>query len=144
MNKLKITGLITIIAGVPGLGGFWLIGHLGNFPLAAKIIVINAIFFRGICGTLGGILIWRGSKWGYYLTAMTWMYLIVVSFLTIIQLYNNGIMFTYGFLSENYSTFGRRFLYSLLKIVVGAPILYILLRSKWKTFQIVDKEEGGS
>jgi len=141
VNKLKITGLITIIAGVPGLGGFWLIGQLGNFPLAAKIIVINAIFFRGICGILGGILILRGSKWGYYLTAITWMYLIVVSFLTIIQLYNNGITFTYGFLSENYSTFGRRFLYSLLKIAVGAPILYIILRSKLKTFQI--NEKGG-
>ncbi len=127
MKKRKIIGLLTILAGLPGLGGFWLIGQLDNFPLLATVIVFNAIFFRGICGTVGGILIWRGSKWGYYLTLITWLYLIVVSVLTLNQLYNNGIVLSYGFLEENYSSFGRPFLLSSLKILFGIPIVHVVL-----------------
>ncbi|MEK6224389.1 MAG: hypothetical protein N2A97_05965 [Thermodesulfobacteriales bacterium] len=127
MKKRKIIGLLTILAGLPGLGGFWLIGQLDTFPLLATVIVFNAIFFRGICGTVGGILIWRGSKWGYYLTLITWLYLIVVSVLTLSQLYNNGIVLSYGFLEENYSSFGRPFLLSSLKILFGIPIVHVVL-----------------
>jgi len=125
--------MLTVLAGLPGLGGFWLLGRLGDFPVAATIIVINAIFFRGLCGVVGGILIWRGSKWGYYLTLITWLYLVVVSILTINQLYNQGLIISYGFLAENYSTFGRRFLYSLLKLAFGVPMVYIVFNSILKT-----------
>jgi hypothetical protein len=127
LKKQRIIGLLTILAGLPGLGGFWLIGQLDNFPLLATVIVFNAIFFRGICGTVGGILIWRGSKWGYYLTLITWLYLIVVSVLTLNQLYNNGIIISYDFLEENYSSFGRSFLLSSLKILFGIPIVHVVL-----------------
>jgi len=115
------------------------LGRLGDFPVAATIVVINAIVFRGLCGTAGGVLIWRGSKWGYYLTLITWLYLVVVSILTITELYNSGIMISYGFLSENYSTFGRRFLYSVLKLAAGLPIIYILFNSILKTSITVEK-----
>jgi uncharacterized membrane protein len=144
VNKFKITGLLTFIAGVPGLGGFWLIGYLGNFPLAAKIIVINAIFFRGICGTLGGILIWRGSKWGYYLTLISWIYLVVVSFLTLNQLSSQGIVISYGFLQENYSSIGRPFLFAILKIIFGIPIIYIVFNGLKNIRKTIRSEEAGS
>ncbi len=126
---------MTVLAGLPGLGGLWLLGLLSNFPLAATIIVINAILFKGLCGVVGGILIWRGSKWGYYLTLITWIYLIVVSILTIIQFYNNGIEFSYAFLVENYSSYGRRFIYSIVKIIVGVPIVYLVLNIILKSYQ---------
>ncbi len=132
MNKQKTIGLITILAGLPAIGGFWLIGYLENFPLTATIIVINAIIFRAICGTVGGILIWRGSKWGYYLTLLCWLYLIVVSLLTLIQLYDNGIVLSYGFLEQNYSSFGRPFLFSVLKIAFGIPIVHIVIKNLFR------------
>ena len=72
-------------------------------------------------------MIWRGSKWGYYLTLITWLYLIVVSVLTLNQLYNNGIIISYDFLEENYSSFGRSFLLSSLKILFGIPIVHVVL-----------------
>lgn len=115
------------------MGGLSLIGQIGSFPLAAKIIVGNSIFFKGVCGTVGGILIWRGSKWGYYLTLVCWLYLIVVSFLTLIQLHNNGIEISYGFIQENFSNFGRPFMISVLKIVVGIPIIHIVINSLLKS-----------
>ena len=117
------------MAGLPGLGGFWLLGNLSDFPVAATIIVINAIVFRGICGVVGGILIWRGIKWGHYLTLITWLYLVVVAILTINQQYNQGLILSHSFLSENYSTFGRRFLYSALKLAAGLPIVYIVINN---------------
>ena len=129
MKKQKIIGLITILAGLPAIGGFWLIGYLENFPLAATIIVINAIIFRAICGTIGGILIWRGNRWGYYLTLLCWLYLIIVSVLTLIQLYDNGIVLSYGFLEQNYSSFGRPFLLSVLKIAFGIPIVHVVINN---------------
>lgn len=133
MKKRRIIGLITILAGLPGLGGFWLIGQLDNFPLMATVIVFNAIFFRGLCGAVGGILIWRGSKWGYYLTLITWLYLIAVSILTFNQLYNGGIVLSYGFLEENYSSFGRPFLMSLFKMLLGIPIVHYVLNDLLKS-----------
>ena len=126
MKKRKFIGLFTIVAGLPGLAGLWLIGQLGDLPLAAKVIVFNAIFFRGICGSVGGILIWRGGKWGYYLCLITWLYLVVVSVLTIFQLYNSGLSISFDLLDQDYSNFGRPFLISLLKIVFGIPIIYII------------------
>lgn len=136
MNKQKIIGFITILAGLPAIGGFWLIGQLDNFPLTATIIVVNAIIFRAICGTVGGILIWRGSRWGYYLTLLCWLYLILVSFLTLIQLYDNGIVLSYGFLEQNYSSFGRPFLLSVLKIIFGIPIVHIVINNLLRAHKI--------
>ena len=127
MKKRKIIGLLTILAGLPGLGGLLLLDRLDSYPLAAIIVVVNAIVIRGICGTLGGILIWRGSKWGYYLSLITWLYLVVVSILTFAQLYGSGAVLSFGFLKENYSSFGRPFLLSLLKVLFGLPVIHLIL-----------------
>lgn len=118
--------------------------RLSEFPADATIIVINAIFFRGLCGAVGGILIWRGIKWGYYLTLITWLYLIVVSILTINQLYNEGFLFQFGFLLENYSSFGRRFLYSALKLAAGLPIVYIVVNSILNNYQTKEEKQISS
>ncbi len=127
MKKRKIIGLLTILAGLPGLGGILLLDRLDSYPTAAVIVVVNAIVIRGICGTFGGILIWRGSKWGYYLCLITWLYLIVVSILTFAQLYDSGVVLSFGFLKEHYSSFGRPFLLSFVKVLFGLPIVHIIL-----------------
>lgn len=120
----KLIGLITAAAGLPGLAGIYLLYKLGNLPAGAVIVVLNAALFKGICGTAGGILIWRGRRWGYYLTAVTWIYLVVVSMLTLIRLYHDGIVLDIDFLSENFSSYGKALLWSAGKIILGMPILY--------------------
>jgi len=134
VEKRKITGLLTILAGLPGLAGLLLLDRLDSYPLAAVIVVVNAIAIRGICGTLGGILIWRGNKWGYYLSLITWLYLVVVSILTFAQLYDNGVILSFGFLKENYTSFGRPFLLSLLKVLFGLPIILIILNDLLRAY----------
>jgi len=121
------------LAGLPGLGGLLLLDRLDSYPSAAIIVVINAIVIRGICGTLGGVLIWRGNTWGYYLSLITWLYLVVVSILTFTQLYDNGIVLSFGFLKEHYSSFGRPLLLSLLKVLFGLPLIHIILNDLLRT-----------
>jgi hypothetical protein len=136
VKKRKIIGLLTILAGLPGLGGLLLLDRLDSYPSAAVIVVVNAIVIRGICGTFGGILIWRGSKWGYYLSLVTWLYLVAVSILTFTQLYDSGVLLSFDFLKEHYSRFGRPFLLSFLKVFFGLPILYIILNDLLRTHDL--------
>lgn len=127
MSKKTIVVVITLIAGLSGLGGLSLLGQIGEFPNFAKVIIINSIVFRGFCGLIGGVLLWRGNKWGYRLTLICWIYLILTSVLTINQLYSGGLILSYEFLQQNYAAFGRPFLISILKIVLGIPIIHFVI-----------------
>jgi len=125
----KAVGLITIVAGIPGLGALLLAGMFGDFPLPAKMVVLNSFVLRGVCGTIGGILLWRGSKWGYYLSLVAWLYLVTVSVLTLFGLFDKGLILSLSFLQENYPNFGRPFLRSVIKIILGIPIIYLIFKS---------------
>jgi hypothetical protein len=125
----KALGLITIVAGLPGLGALLLIGMFGDFPLPAKMVVINSFVLRGVCGTLGGILLWRGSRWGYYLSLITWLYLVTVSVLTLSDLFDKGLILSLSFLQENYPNFGKPFARSIIKIILGIPIIYFIFKA---------------
>lgn len=128
----KAVGLITIVAGLPGLGALLLIGMFSDFPLAAKMVVINSFVLRGLSGVVGGILLFRGSRWGYYLSLIAWLYLVTVSVLTILDLFDKGLALTFSFLQENYPEFGRPLIRSLIKIILGVPIIYYIFKSLGK------------
>jgi len=125
----KAIGLITIVAGFPGLGALLLVGMFAEFPLPAKMVVINSFILRGICGIAGGILLWRGSKWGYYLSLIAWLYLVTVSVLTLSDLFDKGLILSLSFLQENYPNFGRPFTRSIIKILPGIPIIYLIFKT---------------
>ena len=122
----RAVGLITIVAALPGLGALMLAGLFAEFPLAAKIIVLNSFILRGICGVVGGILFFRSSRWGYYLSLIAWLYLVTVSILTLSDLFDKGLVLSLSFLQENYTAFGRAFLRSAIKILLGIPIIYYI------------------
>lgn len=124
----KAVGLLTIVAGLPGLGAVMLIGMFPDFPLPAKMVVVNSFVLRGLCGIIGGILLWRGQRWGYYLTLAAWLYLVTVSILTIMDLFDKGLILSFQFLQENYPAFGRPFARSVVKLVLGAPIIYFVFK----------------
>lgn len=128
----KAVALVTIAASLPGLGAVLLAGMFSDFPLPAKIVVLNSFILRGICGTVGGILLWRGSKWGYYLTLVAWLYLVTVSVLTLTGLMDKGLIISLSFLQENYSDFGKPFARSIIKIILGVPIIYYIFKSLGK------------
>lgn len=120
MKKRRLEGAITVLAGLPGLAGILLLIKISNLPTAAFIVVTNSIFFRGLLGTMGGILLWRGRAWGYYLSLLSWAYMIAVSILTISSEAINDGAISAGLFVHEYET--------TLKLVLGTPICYILLR----------------
>ena len=126
----KIIAVLTLLEGLAGLTGIYVLYKLGNLPAGAIFIVVNAIVFRGVCGTAGGILLWSGKRWGNYLTALSWLYLIVVSVLTLIGLYNRGLILSAGFLSANCASFGKPLGWSLVKLLLGIPIVYLVTMNR--------------
>ncbi len=48
--------------------------------------------------------------------------------LTLIQLYDSGLVLSYEFLERNYTTFGKPLLISVLKIVFGIPIVHLVIK----------------
>ncbi|OGE23387.1 MAG: hypothetical protein A3J42_06750 [Candidatus Dadabacteria bacterium RIFCSPHIGHO2_12_FULL_53_21] len=124
----KIIGLITLLAALPGLAGIYLLWKLGGLPPGAVFIVVNAIVFRGVCGTAGGGLLLTGRRWGSYLALVSWLYLIAVSLLTLLSLHNKGIQLSSVFLSGNFASFGKPLAWSLAKLALGIPIVYLLIK----------------
>lgn len=139
----KLIGLITVLAGLPGLAGIYLLWKLGNLPPGAVFIVVNAIVFRGICGTAGGVLLWSGKRLGNYLTALSWSYLIIVSLLTLVSLYNKGAVHSAGAAGENFAaTLGKPVAWSLVKLLLGLPIVYLVIKDIFQSGR--RKSEDGS
>lgn len=129
----KIISLVTILAGLPGLAGIYLLFKLGNLPEGAVLIVVNAVVFRGICGTLGGVILWTGHRLGSYLTLITWSYLIIVSILTLVSLYNKGIHISSAFESDHLAAFGKPLAWSIVKLALGIPVFYLLIKDLFHT-----------
>jgi ABC-type multidrug transport system permease subunit len=125
---IKLAAFLTVAAALPSLGGLLLIGKLENLPVAATVVVVNSLIFRGTCGILGGILLWRGSRWGYYLSLIAWLYLVTLSLLTLWDLHGKGLVLSLSFLQESYSAFGRPFARSLIQVVLGLPIIYVIFK----------------
>lgn len=123
----RVLGLITLLAGLPGLAGIYLLWKLGSLPPGAVLIVVNAVLFRGICGTAGGILLLTGRRRGSYLALVSWLYLIAVSSLTLISLHNKGIQLSSVSLAE-LASFGKPLSWSLAKLALGIPIVFLLIK----------------
>ena len=118
---------MTFLAALPGLAGIYVLWKLGNLPSGAVMIVVNAIVFRGVCGTLGGALLWAGRRIGSYLALVTWLYLIIVSVLTLISLYNKGLDLSTAFSQDHLKVFGKPLAWSVVKLALGLPLVYYLI-----------------
>ena len=124
----KVIALVTFLAALPGLAGIYLLLKLGSLPSGAVLIVVNAIVFRGVCGTAGGVLLWTGRRTGNYLVLVTWFYLIIVSVLTTASLYNKGLDLSTAFHDDQLGAFGKPLAWSVVKLVFGLPVIYFLTR----------------
>lgn len=123
----KVIALVTFLAALPGLAGIYLLWKLDSLPPGAVLIVVNAIVFRGVCGTVGGVLLWTGRRIGSYLALVTWFYLIIVSVLTLSSLYNKGLDLSTAFHDDQHGAFGKPLAWSVVKLFFGLPVIYFLI-----------------
>lgn len=127
MTKRKIIGFMTILGGIPGVGGLLhFMNDIGEVSLGFVLIVL-AVFCRGICGVVGGVLLWRGNKLGYQLSIVMWGYMVIVGLLAFYQIFTDPHFTSFEFSPENsvfWSVIGK----SAGKLIWGIPFLYILTR----------------
>ncbi len=127
MKKRKFVGFMTVLGGVPGLFGIViLLNGLGELSFLVFMAIL-AVLCRGLCGVVGGILIWRGSKLGYQLSAVMWCYMVVVGLMAFYQLFTGPYFTSFEFSTENqvfWSAFGK----SAGKLLWGIPFLYLILK----------------
>lgn len=128
MKKRKFIGFMTILSGLPGIGGFLLfkngVGELSSIAVMAFL----AIVCRGIFGVVGGVLLWRGERLGYQLSSIMWTYMVVVGLISFYQLFTGPYPASFELTPESrlfWSILGR----TLGKLIWGIPFLYILLKA---------------
>jgi hypothetical protein len=138
----KFIGLITLLAALPGLAGVYLLFKSGDLPPQAMLIIVNAVVFRGVCGTLGGALLFTGRRWGSCLALVTWCYLIIVSVLTLIGLHDKGLQLTSIVHWEVPASFAKPLLWSLAKLALGIPLASALISDILKTGKSFNARAG--
>jgi hypothetical protein len=77
MIKRIILGIITILAALPGL--LFIIFFIGKYhPSLLHWLVVEKIVTALFC-FVGGILLFKGDKWGYRLALIGWLLIIWAS-----------------------------------------------------------------
>ena len=109
MNKRKLLGLLTIIAAIPPLAYalFFIIRYkapITNILVVEKMVIV-------ICCSIGGLLLWRGKRWGYALSAIGWLVILCTSI--------------YGI--YNIATRSDMLLQNGIFVAIGIPVFMILI-----------------
>ena len=110
MNKRRLLGLLTIVAAIPSLAYalFFTIRYkapITNFLVVEKIVIV-------ICCTIGGLLLWRGKRWGLGLSAVGWLVILCTSI--------------YGI--YNIATRSDMLLQNGISVAIGVPVFVMLVR----------------
>ena len=88
-----------------------------------------AFLFRGLAGVIGGVLIWRGKKMGYHLTAVAWLYLVTVGLIALAQIHGNpAVVPSFELTPENSALYLKPLAQAIGKIIWGVLILYVLFK----------------
>tara|TARA_R110002111_G_scaffold199222_1_gene264793 strand:- start:17 stop:454 length:438 start_codon:yes stop_codon:yes gene_type:complete len=118
-----LIAVFTALHGLAGLlGGILLLAmiFLKMIPAVSTLMVaftIIAFIARGICGAVGAILLWQGTKRGYQLSLVCWAYLVVVGLIAVVQM---------PLLDLPNATLARHIGSTLGKLIFGIPFLYLL------------------
>ena len=129
MKKRKFIGLMTILGGIPGFGALITIAVGNTSSSYITFLVMTELLFRGVCGTIGGILLWQGKRIGYIFSLTCWSYMAIVASYTI---FSGDLFKNLEFSSDNkffWSTLGK----IAGKISWGIPFIFILTRDLIRT-----------
>jgi hypothetical protein len=128
MRRRWFIGLVTILTGLAGLAAPLVLMFFGS-SISAFLFVMTILAFglRGVAGTVGGVLVWRGRRLGYQLSVACWLYLVIVGLVALVQLFT-GSPPSSPALGPESRLFWRALGTSLGKLFWGIPILYILIR----------------
>lgn len=123
LKPRRLIAVFTALHGVVGLlGGAGLVAMilLKVIPTVSVLMVMLAIVTftaRGVCGAVGAILLWQGTKRGYQLSLVCWSYVVVVGLIAVVQI---------PLLDLPDAILAKHIGSTLGKLMFGIPFLYLL------------------
>jgi hypothetical protein len=79
--KTGFLSLLTIIAAIPSLGFVIFFMRVYDAPLTHWFIMENLVIVFSCF--IGGVLLWKGKKWGYRVSEIGWLIILYRSFMSI-------------------------------------------------------------
>lgn len=125
MKQRKLLGVATCLTGVPSLLVLFMYLLTGKSLLHPEM---PEFLLTVITSCVGGVLLWKGKKAGYYLAAVAWGLMLIGNSMNIITVMNiDGfkLVFEQGF---DFQIFTKPFLVSVARSVVALLVLLVLLR----------------
>lgn len=118
MKKRKFLGIITVLAAVPALAflGFFLLSYS---PPISHWLVWEKTAIGFFC-LIGGIMLWKGSLWGYRLSTIGWGLIVFVHASILKAFYTNLDKI-------NFINYLAKVWFSVAFILIGTLIIFILL-----------------
>jgi hypothetical protein len=127
MKKRKVIGIFTFLSALPGVGVVLLFGFGGLGVDIMTFLAVAAFLCRGVCGTVGGVLLCMGKKSGYFLSSIAWGYLLIIGLFSFYQIFTGGFFTSFEFTPENHM-FWKMFAKSIGKIFWGSLLSFILIK----------------
>jgi hypothetical protein len=138
MKKRKFIGFMTVLSGLPGIAGITFFFMFGFSFSSMALLAIAAILFRGVAGTIGGILLWKGKRLGYQLSIVCHSYLMIAGVITLYQILIAGGEVSFAFTPEN-QFFLKALSRSIGKLIWGIPFIFILSRDLFNSKNVEDE-----
>ncbi len=145
MPERKFLGIWTILCSLPGFLAGLLILLPREFPLWMTIYFITAVFLRGLPGLIGGILLYRGQRWGYKLSLICWCFILLNGIFSFIR--NENLDPVPGLEEYANSTYWKNVIKCFGSLAVSIPVSYLLFQdlrtapSEWEEEQDEEWEE---
>jgi len=117
MKKRKFLGSLTIMAAIPSLAFVIFFTTVYEASITHWFVIEKLVIIFSCI--IGGILLWKGTKWGYQLSTIGWLVLIYASIMSIYVAFQPDTKEALRF---------TMFITDGLFIAVGIPAVVILVR----------------
>lgn len=131
MRKRPFLGALTVLLAIPSLLFLAYFTSWYQPPLSHWFVLEKAVI--SISGVIGGVLIWRGSAWGYRLGIVAWGLAMFSALSSLVSLYQAS-----GQPDVNESLLTIWISKDVVYTLIAAPVLYVLVRNILKSTRSSD------
>lgn len=137
MKKRPFLGALTVLLAIPSL--LLLVYFAAQYkpPLAHWFVLEKVVI--SVSSVIGGVLLWRGSVWGYRISVIAWGLAVISSLASLVSLYQASAQ---SGITESLQTIWMS--KDVVYIFIASPVLYILahdifIRTEQKRSSAVDR-----
>lgn len=117
MKKRRFLSSLTIIAAIPSFAFVIFFTTSYDAPLTHWFVIEKLVIVFSCI--IGGVLLWKGSKWGYQLSVVGWLVILYASIVSIYVAFQPATKEAARF---------TMFIKDGLFLTIGIPVFFILVR----------------